>query len=269
MNTTVIQSLMPRALSRAVTFPEILRTLSEEGVGSYHVDFLRHEARYYGEGEDNLVVSVPFSHGPIPGEFSAERLASINARVQAGEAAFADFVREGTAAGCAYYIVYVAGRKVRYFGRRGGEYVQYLPGADRPAAPAAPPSRSAVKSVDVNAPPSRAFGFLSNPLNWPEYAVVNLKSVTQGEGGWFKAVTKFGEGGLKMSAVPELGTFDHVWKDPQATWDVYGRVVPNGAGCTVLMTLFQPPVMDDAMFDAAMRDMDVELAKLREILERN
>jgi hypothetical protein len=129
-------------------------------------------------------------------------------------------------------------------------------------------ARSAIKSVDIAATPDKAFDFLANPMNWPEYAVVNLRSVRPGQNGWFKAVTKFGEGELKINAVKELGVFDHIWRDPQATWQVYSRVVPNGEGATVMMTLFQPAVMSDQQFDQAMKDMDIEMKKLKEILER-
>jgi len=129
-------------------------------------------------------------------------------------------------------------------------------------------ARSAIKSADIQAAPDKAYAFLSNPLNWPDYAVVNLRSVSPGQNGWFKAVTKFGEGELKVNGVKELGVFDHVWKDPQATWQVYSRVVPNGEGSTVMMTLFQPPVMTDQQFDQAMKDMEIEMRKLKEILER-
>src|SRR5580700_7784349 len=41
-----------------------------------------------------------------------------------------------------------------------------------------------------------------------EYAVVNLRSVSPGQDGWFHAVTTFGEGALKVNAVKELGVFD-------------------------------------------------------------
>jgi hypothetical protein len=129
-------------------------------------------------------------------------------------------------------------------------------------------SRSAIKSVDIQAAPDKVFAFLSNPIRWPEYAVVNLRSVSPGPDGWFKAVTKFGEGEIKIIAVKELGIFDHIWKDPQASWQVYSRVVPNGEGSTVMMTLFQPSVMTDPQFDHAMKQMDMEMAKLKEILER-
>lgn len=129
-------------------------------------------------------------------------------------------------------------------------------------------ARSATKSADIAAPPDKAYAFLADPLNWPQYAVVNLRWVSRGQNGWFKAVTKFGEGELKINGVKELGLFDHVWKDPQASWQVHSRVVPNGGGSTVTMTLFQPPVMSDEQFDHAMKEMDVEMAKLKEILER-
>ena len=65
----------------------------------------------------------------VAADFSAEKIEGINQRVQAGQAAYPDFVREGAAAGCAYYIVYLNGKKVRYFGRDGGEYVQHFPGS--------------------------------------------------------------------------------------------------------------------------------------------
>ena len=129
-------------------------------------------------------------------------------------------------------------------------------------------SRSQIKSVDIQAPIEKIFAFLADPMNWPQYAVVNLRSVTPGTDGWYRAVTKFGEGQLKITPIKEFGLLDHIWKDPQATWTVYSRVVPNGDGATVSMTLFQPPVMNDAQFDLAMREMDLEMAKLKEVLER-
>ena len=129
-------------------------------------------------------------------------------------------------------------------------------------------ARSTIKSVDIQAAPDKVFAFLSDAVNWPEYAIVNLRSVSPGQNGWFKAVTKFGEGELKVNPVKEFGILDHTWKDPQASWQVYSRVVPNGDGSTVMMTLFQPPVMDDQQFDHAMKEMDTEMNKLKEILER-
>lgn len=78
-------------------------------------------------------------------------------------------------------------------------------------------ARSAIKSVDIAAKPEKVFGFLANPLNWPQYAVVNLRSVAPAENGGFKVITRFGEGELRMYAVEEFGILDHTWTDPQAS----------------------------------------------------
>jgi uncharacterized protein YbcV (DUF1398 family) len=93
------------------------------------VDFLRNEYRYYARNGESFVTGVALVHDGVAPEFSAGKLANINKRVQAGQAWYPDFVREGAEAGCAYSIVYLRGRKVRYFERDGNEYVQYFPGS--------------------------------------------------------------------------------------------------------------------------------------------
>ncbi len=128
-------------------------------------------------------------------------------------------------------------------------------------------SRSITKSVDLRVRPDRAFDFLNNPVNWPKWAVVNLKSVKPGKNGWYRTLTRQGRGQLKMQSNKALGILDHIWRDSQASWSVPARVVPNGRGCTFLMTFFQPPALDDRSFDAAAREVDIELRKLKEVLE--
>lgn len=128
-------------------------------------------------------------------------------------------------------------------------------------------TRSITKSVDIEVSPQTTFTFLNDPLNWPKWAIVNMKSVTRGKDGWYDTVTRQGNGQLKMASDSTSGILDHIWKDPQASWTVPARVVPNGKGCTFLITFFQPPVLTDAAFDAAAKEVDRELAKLKELLE--
>jgi uncharacterized protein YbcV (DUF1398 family) len=129
MNQPVIQELIRKALAKEITFGEILATLGKEGVESYHVDFLRNEFRYYATSGESYVTTAPLVHEGVAPEFSAEKIERINQRVQAGQASYPDFVSEGAAAGCACYIVYLNGKKVRYFGRDGAEHVQHFPGS--------------------------------------------------------------------------------------------------------------------------------------------
>lgn len=129
MNVLVVREQIEKALTRENTFAELVATLRSEEVESYHVDFLRNEIRYYAKSGESFVTVVALGHNGVAPEFSAEELEAINRRVQSGQAAYPDFVREGAAAGCAYYIVYLEGKKVRYFGRDGGEHVQDFPGS--------------------------------------------------------------------------------------------------------------------------------------------
>lgn len=267
MNTVLLDGLLDRALARQITFPEILAALSQEGIESYQVDFLRHECRYYGGRGESFVATVGFGHDGVAADFSAEKLEAINGRVRAGEAGYADFVRGAAAAGCAGYAVYLRGKLARYYGRDGGEHVEYLPRGPKETA-MDKMARSAIRHVDIRATPERVYAFLSSPMNWPEFAVVNLRSVSPGRDGWFQAMTRFGRGEIRVDGVREFGILDHVWRDPQASWKVYARVVPNGDGATVMFTLFQPPVMSHAQFDQATEELGVEMAKLKEVLER-
>lgn len=127
MDRTTIQRVIDKSLERAISFPEILATLQKEGVESYHVDFLRNEYRYYAKNGESLVTDVALVHDVVAPVFSAEKLENINTRVQSGQAWYPEFVNESTAAGCAYYIVYLYGGKVRYFGRDGDEHIQHFP----------------------------------------------------------------------------------------------------------------------------------------------
>lgn len=128
-------------------------------------------------------------------------------------------------------------------------------------------ARSVTKSIDIKAPVNAVYSFLADPLNWPRWAVVNMRSVSPGKDGWYDTVTRFGNGQLRMRPDEKTGLLDHTWKDPQATWTVPARVVPNGDGATFIITIFQPPAMSDEQFGAAMKEMEVELARLKELLE--
>lgn len=266
MDLTQLKDLVDQALARTISFPQIVAALKAQQVESYHVDLLRGEYRFYDRAGRSQVMAVPLVHDGVAGSLCVESLESINRRVQSGQAGYSDFIREGAAAGCAYYIVYLEGRKVRYFGRNGEESIQYFPGSA--PAPGAAMASSRTRSVDIGAPVATVFAFLANPLNWPQYAVVNLHTVAAGTDGWYKATTRFGAGEIKVQPIRELGILDHIWRDPQASWQVHCRAVPNGCGATVTMTFFQPPIMSDAQFDAAMAELDVELNTLREVLEK-
>src|SRR5579883_2339289 len=138
------------------------------------------------------------------------------------------------------------------------------PPMDRPRALA----RAITKQVSIDRDVSSVFAFVANLANWPRFAIVNVKSVSKRPGeDWWDMITPRGAARLRIRPVASLGILDHDFVDPQASWTVPARVVPNGAEAELSMTLFQPPGLTDEECDAQMKLMDVELVRLEEILE--
>lgn len=145
--------------------------------------------------------------------------------------------------------------------RRGNEETMSDPGASI--------ARSETRQVTIDLPPEAVFRYLADLANWPAWAIVNVKAVRRpADGDWWDLTTPLGSGKLRIRPNHALGILDHDFVGPDASWTVPARVVANGAGSTFMMTFFQPPVFTDEVFDAQMKLLDVELATLKELLER-
>ena len=120
--------------------------------------------------------------------------------------------------------------------------------------------------------------FLAEPLNFPIWATglsEGLAPATQGSGAapdeWIaKAAPSSDEGSvfIRVSPPNTFGIADHWVRLPDGSI-IYVplRVVRNGAGTTVSLTLFQQPNMDDAQFDADAEWVQRDLVKLKTVLE--
>jgi hypothetical protein len=67
------------------------------------------------------------------------------------------------------------------------------------------------------------------------------------------------------------GVLDHDFRDPdEPGWmaTVPARVVANGRGADFVMTIFQPPELDDVAFERELAVVATELSTLKEVLER-
>lgn len=126
---------------------------------------------------------------------------------------------------------------------------------------------SITKTVSIAAPVSKVFAFLANPANWPQWAIVNVKSIKPGEGEWWEMQTPVGQAKLRLRPDASLGILDHDFEAPDARWTVPARVVPNGDGSEFMMTFFQPPAFTKDFFEQQISLVERELAKLKELLE--
>lgn len=136
------------------------------------------------------------------------------------------------------------------------------------STPAPTLARSITKSIAIPRPPAEVFAYLADLHHWPAWAIVNVKAVHPRPGEeWWDMITPHGQALLRLRPDPRHGILDHDFRDPQASWTVPARVVPNGDGATFMMTFFQPPSFSDVFFDEQMHLVDIELATLKELLE--
>ena len=126
---------------------------------------------------------------------------------------------------------------------------------------------SITKTISIDAPPRRVFEFLANAANWPKWAIVNIKAIKPAGGEWWDMETPAGMAQLRIRPNAELGTLDHDFNAPDASWTVPARVVSNGSGSELMITFFQPPSFTRQFFEEQLALVDKELAQLRSLME--
>ncbi|HLI20238.1 MAG TPA: hypothetical protein VKV32_03915, partial [Stellaceae bacterium] len=124
------------------------------------------------------------------------------------------------------------------------------------------------KTVSLDCDVDTAFAFLADAANWPEWAIVNVKSTSPtSDPDWWDMKTPHGAARLRIRADARYGILDHDFVDAQASWTVPARIVPNSTGAEFMITFFQPPSFTDDFFDAQIKLVDLELAQLKKVLE--
>ncbi len=126
---------------------------------------------------------------------------------------------------------------------------------------------SITKTVSIRASAEKVFEFLSNPANWPLWAIVNIKAIRPSEDEWWDVEMPMGQAKLRIRPDASTELLDHDFHAPDASWTVPARVVPNGDGSEFMLTFFQPPTFGDDFFKQQVNLVDSELAKLKQIME--
>ena len=110
-------------------FPDIVAALAGVGVESYFADYRANATTYYlPDGQTHAVALAPPDVAIADG-FDAEAVLQAIRGAQSGRVMYPEFLRLSRAAGCVGYVVWIAGRHVTYFGRRGEMHVEHFPGA--------------------------------------------------------------------------------------------------------------------------------------------
>jgi len=122
-------------------------------------------------------------------------------------------------------------------------------------------------SISIDCPQPSAYAWLSVPENFPLWAAGLATSLREVDGAWV-AESPLGSMKIRFSPPNELGVLDH-WVYPETGGEIYVplRVVANGNGCELTLTLFRQPGMSDERFAADAKLVRKDLQFARKILE--
>ena len=128
-----------------------------------------------------------------------------------------------------------------------------------------PPSRTV--TVTIGCPPGRVYDFVSGPENLPRWAAGLGTSVSRVEGRWV-VQTASGPLGIRFVDRNALGVLDHfVTLESGEEILVPMRVVANGTGSEVMVTVFRLPGTSAQQFAEDVTLVERDLKTLKRTLE--
>ena len=124
---STVQETTRESLAGNMTFPEVVQKLAAIGVESYRVDLIRNEKTVFMPNGESIVEKLEYEGVSPATSFSFEGVQVAVKRIQAKEIDYQEFLRQIMAAGTTFYMVYLNGKKVVYFGRNGEMNIEGFP----------------------------------------------------------------------------------------------------------------------------------------------
>jgi uncharacterized protein YbcV (DUF1398 family) len=122
-----IEECARRSHGGDIDFATVVARLTAVGVESYHADYRRGELTYYLPRSESHVVRMYSTVPAIADAFDVDSIRAAVRGAQGGVVKYPEFVQRTSLAGCVGYIVWIAGRHVQYYGRRGEVHVERFP----------------------------------------------------------------------------------------------------------------------------------------------
>jgi len=128
------------------------------------------------------------------------------------------------------------------------------------------PSRTL--SVRIERRWSEAYDFLAAPQNFPRWASGLCSSIQPLEGDLWLAQTPQGPLRVRFSPRNPFGVLDHaVLPEDAPAIHIPLRLIVNGEGCELQLTLLRQPQMDDATFERDSQWVERDLQAIKVLLE--
>lgn len=126
-----IESLIRETLDASNTgrihFGQVVANLLAAGVESYGIDYRAGRATYYMPDGETLTLALDLPEIDIANDFSGFGIKAAILGAQRGVVMYPEFKRLSQTAGCVGYTVWLSGRHVTYYGRKGETHVEPFP----------------------------------------------------------------------------------------------------------------------------------------------
>ncbi len=125
MDIAVLNECEELSFSGQAAFPAIVGRLAVNNVERYCADLVKLEKFYYAADGQSEVVTMPFQYAPAIGmEWQLNKIRAAIRDIQVGDIRYPEFLKRIMSAGCVFYDVFIAGKKVIYTGRNGDFHVE-------------------------------------------------------------------------------------------------------------------------------------------------
>lgn len=130
-------------------------------------------------------------------------------------------------------------------------------------------NKSKTMSTSIKSDPKTVYDFVSNLENLPRWASSTFPSIKEVNGEWV-VETPNGRNKVMITEKNNFGILDHHVKLTSGV-EVYVpmRVVKNGNGSEVLLTVFQAPEMTDDGYAKDIQTVEKDLNHLKTLIEEN
>ena len=123
----LIQATFAASNNGTIHFGQVIGQLFSVGVEAYQVDYRAGRATYYLPSGDTVDLDFARPEQGIADTFSTDALRAAIRGAQQGTVMYPEFKLLSQQAGCIGYTVWIAGRHVSYFGRRGEVHIERFP----------------------------------------------------------------------------------------------------------------------------------------------
>jgi len=123
----VIEASVHESNAGLLSFPKLIERLVAIGVESYFADYRDQSITFYLLSNETICVGLNLPTTEIPSTFDKNRVIEAIRAAQSDKVKYPEFLKLTMVSGCIGYIVWITGKYVSYFGRKGEVHIEDFP----------------------------------------------------------------------------------------------------------------------------------------------